>query len=322
MRRRLFVQAAAGAAWAAAAPAWAQTGSPGRAVTMVVPFAPGGGGDLVARLLARHLAERLGSPVVVENKAGASGNIGAAAVMSAAPDGHTLLSLSSTYAIQAAVGKPSFDPVGGMQPIVQVVREPLVLVAHPASPWRDAKALAQAAARAPGTISHGSAGPGSIAHMGMEDLAWRMGVKLLHVPYKGSAAAMTDLLGQNIQLVATTVTFATPFIRSGKVRALGIAGMQRLASLPEVPTFAEQGWPAYQVFDWKAVAGPKGMPQETVARLNREINAVLRQPSVAEKLESEGASVVGGTPEQLMQVVRADIERWRMLVDKAGVRIE
>lgn len=322
MLRRHMIQGLAASALAAATP-WgrAQNRYPSRPITLVVPFAAGGGGDTTARLLAKGLADRLDGTVVVDNRAGASGNIGAAYVMRAAPDGYTLLSLSSTYGIQAAVGKPGFDAVNDMQPIIMATRDPLILLVHPSAPWRSARELAAAAQKAPGTISHGSAGAGSIAHLGMEELGFVMGARFLHVPYKGSSAAMTDLLGGNVQLVLTTTTFAGPYVKSGKVRALGLAGAKRLGALPAVPTFDEQGY-AYDVFDWKAVAGPRGMPLGVVQRLNRALNDVLSSAEVSARFEADGSAVVGGAPEVLTQAVRADIERWKALVKKAAIRLE
>ncbi|MBO9642302.1 MAG: tripartite tricarboxylate transporter substrate binding protein [Pseudacidovorax sp.] len=322
MLRRHMIHGLAGGALAATAP-WvrAQAKYPARPITLVVPFAAGGGGDTTARLLAKGLADRLDGSVVVDNRAGASGNIGAAYVMRAAPDGYTLLSLSSTYGIQAAVGKPGFDAVNDMQPIIMATRDPLILLVHPSAPWRSARELAVAAQKAPGTISHGSAGAGSIAHLGMEELGFVMGASFLHVPYKGSSAAMTDLLGGNVQLVLTTTTFAGPYVKSGKVRALGLAGAKRLGALPAVPTFDEQGY-AYDVFDWKAVAGPRGMPPEVVQRLNRALNDVLSSAEVSARFEADGSAVVGGAPEVLTQAVKADIERWKVLVRKASIRLE
>lgn len=322
MLRRHMIHGLAAGALAAAAP-WvrAQARYPARPITLVVPFAAGGGGDTTARLLAKGLADRLDGSVVVDNRAGASGNIGAAYVMRAAPDGYTLLSLSSTYGIQAAVGKPGFDAVNDMQPIIMATRDPLILLVHPSAPWRSARELAVAAQKAPGTISHGSAGAGSIAHLGMEELGFAMGASFLHVPYKGSSAAMTDLLGGNVQLVLTTTTFAGPYVKSGKVRALGLAGAKRLAALPAVPTFDEQGY-AYDVFDWKAVAGPRGMPLEVVQRLNRALNDVLSSAEVSTRFEADGSAVVGGAPEVLTQALKADIERWKVLVRKASIRLE
>jgi tripartite-type tricarboxylate transporter receptor subunit TctC len=323
MLRRQLIQGLAGTAALAVRPlpSWAQARFPSKPVTLVVPFAAGGGGDTTARMLAKGLSERLDVPVVVENRAGAGGNIGAAHVMRSAPDGYTLLSLSSTYGIQAAVGRPGFDAVGDMQPLVLATRDPLILLVQPAAPWRDARDVAAAARKAPATLSHGSAGAGSIAHLGMEALGHAMGATFLHVPYKGSSAAMTDLLGGSVQLVLTTTTFAGPYVKSGKVRALGLSGVQRLAALPDVPTFAELGI-SYQVFDWKAVAGPRGLPADLVARLNRELNVVLRSPAFANRVEADGSSVVGGPPEVLLRTLLSDIARWKTLVQTTGIRIE
>jgi tripartite-type tricarboxylate transporter receptor subunit TctC len=322
MRRRHLIHGLAGNAIAGClTDGRTQPRYPSRPVTLVVPFAPGGGGDTTARVLAKGLSDRLGGSVVVENRAGASGNIGAAYVLRSPPDGYTLLSLSSTYGIQAAVGKPPFDPIADMQPIVLATRDPMVLLTHSQAPWSHLKDLVAAAKKSPDTISHGSSGAGSIAHMSMEELAHAVGARFLHVPYKGSSAAMTDLLGGSVQLVMTTSTFAAPYIKSGRVRALGIAGNRRLLALPEVQIFAEQGQ-AFQVFDWKAVAAPKGVPGDIVSQLNAALNDVLRAPAVAERFEADGSAVVGGSHELLAHTLREDIGRWRTLVRQASIRIE
>lgn len=322
MDRRRFVQSAAVIAAAAAWPLAAQQKYPSKPIRFVVPFAAGGGGDVVARMLAQRLQERLDNPVIVENKTGAGGNIGADFVLKSPPDGYTLLNMSSTYPIQAAVGKPPFDPIGDMQPIVMVSRDPTVLLVNVGSPLRDAKDLHAVAKKNPGKLTHGSAGVGTLAHLGTEELAHLMGIQLTHVPYKGSSQAFTDLLGGQVDMMLTSATFSGPHLKGGKVRALGIAGTQRSASLAEVPTFEEQGFPGFAVVDWKAVAGPKGMPAEVVALLNGELNAVLRHKAVAEKFEAEGTTAVGGSPEDMMQVVRADIARWKRVAEVAKVRIE
>jgi tripartite-type tricarboxylate transporter receptor subunit TctC len=324
MQRRKFVKFAAAFGAAGAVPAWAQQAGkfPSKPIKFVVPFSAGGGGDTVARMLAQRLSERTNNPVVVENRTGAGGNIGTDFVLKSPPDGYTLLNMSSTYPIQAAVSKLPFDPIGDMQPIIMVSRDPVILMVHPDSPLKTAKDLIDAAKKTPGKITHGSAGVGSIAHLGMEELAFLMGVELLHVPYKGSSQAFSDLLGNNVQLMLSSATFSQPYIKSGRVRALGIAGMQRIPQLPDVPTFEEQGVKGYNVVDWKAVAGPKGIPPDVVAYLNAELNAVLKHKSVADKFEAEGTTAVGGTPEQMMQVVRSDIERWKSVAEKAKVKIE
>ena len=323
MRRRLFVQSFASLALASIAPALrAQAKYPSKPIKFVVPFAAGGGGDVVARLLAQRLQERLDNPVVVENRTGAGGNIGADFVLKSAPDGYTLLNMSSTYPIQAAVSKVPFDPIGDMQPILMVSRDPVVLLVSIASPLKSARDLVAAAKRTPDKLTYGSAGVGSIAHLGMEELAYLMGVKLVHVPYKGSSQAFTDLLGGSVDMMLTSATFSAPQIKGGKVRGLGIAGTQRMPTLADVPTFEEQGIAGYNVVDWKAVAGPRGIPADIVAFLNRELNEVLRHKAVTEKFAAEGTTAVGGTPEQMMEIVRSDIQRWKRVAELAKVKIE
>jgi tripartite-type tricarboxylate transporter receptor subunit TctC len=324
MDRRTFVQAGIALGAAAAAPALrAQQKFPSKPIKFVVPFAAGGGGDVVARMLATRLQERLNNPVIVENRTGAGGNIGSDFVLKSPPDGYTLLNMSSTYPIQAAVSKNlPFDAIADMQPIVMVSRDPVVLLVNVKSPFKDARDLLAAAKAAPGKLTYGSAGVGSIAHLGMEELAFIMGVQLTHVPYKGSSQAFTDVLGGQVDMMLTSATFSAPHIKGGKVRGLGIAGDKRMPTLGDVPTFEEQGIAAYNVVDWKAVAGPKGIPPDVVALLNRELNAVLRDKAVTDKFEAEGTTAVGGTPEEMMRTVREDVERWRRVAEKAKVKIE
>jgi tripartite-type tricarboxylate transporter receptor subunit TctC len=295
---------------------------PEKPIKFVVPFAAGGGGDVVARMLAQRLSERINNAVVVENRTGAGGNIGSDFVLKSQPDGYTLLNMSSTYPIQAAVSKLPFDPIADMQPIIMVSRDPVVLVVNQASALKSAKDLVEAAKRTPNKLTHGSAGVGSIAHLGLEELAYIMGIQLVHVPYKGSSQAFNDLLGNSVDMMLTSATFGAPFIKSGRVRALGIAGTSRMPTLPDVATFEEQGFTGYNVVDWKAVAGPKGMPPDVVAFLNTELNAVLKHKSVADKFEAEGTTAVGGTPEDMMKVIRADVARWKNIAEKAQVKIE
>ncbi len=324
MSRRRFIGGASALALAALSGiARAQPAKfPAKPIKFVVPFAAGGGGDVVARMLAQRLSERLGSAVVVENRTGAGGNIGSDFVLKSPPDGYTLLNMSSSYPIQAAVSKLPYDPIGDMQPIIMVSRDPVVLLVNVASPLKNAKDLAEAARRTPDKLTYGSAGVGSIAHLGMEELAFIMGVKLVHVPYKGSSQAFTDVLGGQVDMMLTSATFSGPHIKGGKVRGLGIAGAQRVPTLPDVPTFQEQGFAGYDVVDWKAMAGPRGMPADVVALLNRELNEVLRHKSVAEKFEAEGTTAVGGSPEDMMKTVREDVERWKRVAEKAKVKIE
>jgi tripartite-type tricarboxylate transporter receptor subunit TctC len=322
-RRRIVLQAALALGAGVFAPSLlAQQKFPNKPIKFIVPFAAGGGGDVVARMLALRLGERIGSPVIVENRTGAGGNIGSDYVLKSPADGYTLLNMSSSYPIQAAVSKLPFDPVADLQPIIMISRDPVVVVVGQASPLRTVKDLVDYAKRNPGKLTYGSAGVGSIAHLGMEELAFMMGITLTHVPYKGSSQAFNDLMGNNVDMMLTSATFGATYVKSGRVRALGIVGSQRVPTMPELATFAEQGYPDYQVYDWKAVAGPKGIPADVVAFLNAELNAVLKEKSIAGKFEAEGASAVGGTPEQMMATIRADIERWKSVAEKAKVKIE
>jgi tripartite-type tricarboxylate transporter receptor subunit TctC len=301
----------------------AQQAYPNKQIRFVVPFAAGGGGDAVARLLAQRLGEQIGDSVAVENKAGAGGIIGSSFVLKSPPDGYTVLNMSSTYAIQAAIGKNlNFDPIKDMQPIIMVSRDPVVMIVRTNSPLNDAKELITAAKAKPGKLTHGSAGIGSIAHLGTEELAFLMGISLVHVPYKGSSQAFSDLLGGNVDMMLTSATFASPYIKSGRVKAIGIAGKERMPNLPDVKTFEEQGIKGYDVVDWKAVAGPKGMPAEAVKFLNSQLNKVLQHKSVTDRFSAEGTTSVGGTPDHLLQTIVSDIDRWKRVIKEANIKFD
>jgi tripartite-type tricarboxylate transporter receptor subunit TctC len=323
MHKRDFLRTAAATSLCFATPLLrAQAAFPERPITFVVPFAAGGGGDITARLIAKALGEQLRSSIVVENRVGAGGNIGSAYVLRSKPDGYTLLNMSSSYPIQAAVSKIPFDPLRDMQPVALVSRNAVVVIVRADSPLQDAKALHNAARANPDKLTYGSAGIGSIAHLGMEELGAQMEVQLRHVPYKGSSQALSDLMGGSIDMMLTTGIAAMGLIKSGKVRVLGQAGATRDEALPEVPTFVEQGWPQYRIAEWKAIAAPAGVLPDVIAALNRGINEVLRSEQVRAKLREEGSTPAGGTPEEMMALVRSDIERWKTVARKAKVNIE
>ena len=317
MNRRIFVRSAmAGGLAFIGFPALAQQDKfPSKTIKFVVPFAAGGGGDAIARIAGQKLSERIHSPVVVENRTGAGGTVGSNYVMKSVPDGYTLLNMSSSYCIQAAMGPLPFDPILDMQPIIMLAQTPMVLLVHNDSPFHNAADLIAAAKKNPDRYTHGSAGIGSIAHLSMEEFAYLADIKLVHVPYKGSSLAMNDLLGGNVDLLLSTSTFTAPYVKSKRVRALGIAGQTRLSILPEVATFEEQGVKDFNVVDNKALAGPKGIPPEVVAYLNTELNAVLKEKAVYTRLEDEGTTPVGGSPEHMMQLTRKDIARWKKVIE-------
>jgi tripartite-type tricarboxylate transporter receptor subunit TctC len=327
MNRRELLSAGFGAFSVAGVSAFspallAQGKFPNKPIKYIVPYAAGGGGDLIARFLAQKLSDRFGSPVVVENKVGAGGNIGADFVLKSAPDGYTLLAMSSTYPIQAAVTKLPFDPIADMTPVIMISRDPVLILVNQAFPARTLAELVEIARKDPGKLTYGSAGVGSLGHMAVEEMNYVAGIKMTHVPYKGSSQAFSDLLGGSVNLMLTSTAFGAPYIKSGRVKGLVLSGPARVPTLPEVPTFIEVGYPQYEVYDWKAVAGPRGIPPEIIALLNAEFNAILRDKAVAGKLESDGIAPVGGTPEAMLATIRSDIARWKAIAEKAQVRIE
>jgi tripartite-type tricarboxylate transporter receptor subunit TctC len=317
MNRRVFIRSAVlGSLAPIGFPLLAQQDRfPLKPLRFIVPFAAGGGGDAIARITGQKLSERLNSPVVIENRTGAGGTVGSAYVMKSAPDGYTLLNMSSSYCIQAAMGPLPFDPILDMQPIIMLAQTPMVLLVHNDSPFRSASDLIAAAKKNPDRYTHGSAGIGSIAHLSMEEFAYLAEIKLVHVPYKGSSLAMNDLLGGNVDLLLSTSTFTAPYVKSKRVRALGVAGQSRLAILPDVPTFEEQGLKDFNVVDNKGLGGPQGITPEVVAFLNAELNGVLKEPAVYTRLEDEGTTAVGGSPDHMLRLVRTDIARWKKVID-------
>ena len=302
--------------------AWSQQPYPSRPIRLIVPFSPGGGGDVMARTVALKLTERMGKSVVVENRAGASGNIGAEIVVNSAPDGYTLLSTSSTYGIQASLGKTPFDPLNDVTPIVALARAPAVFIVAPNSPFKTLRDLINAAKRYPGQVTFGTAGIGAIAHMNMEQFASVAGIQMSHVPYKGSSQALTDMLGGHIAVTTANPTVAAPMVKNVRIRALAVGGSHRLPSMPDVPTYPEAGLPGFDPYDWKAILGPKGISQEIVSRLNTEINTIVKDKDFAAVLEADGSTALGGPPSQLAVLIKSDIERWRKLIRDRKIKVE
>jgi tripartite-type tricarboxylate transporter receptor subunit TctC len=305
-----------------ASPAWGQQPYPARPIRIIVPFSPGGGGDVMARKVAHKLTERMGISAIVENRAGASGNIGAEVAVRAAADGYTLLCTSSTYGIQAAIGKTPFDPLNDIAPIAALARAPAVLIVAPISPFKSLQDLIIAAKRYPGKVTFGTAGIGAIAHMNMEHFAWVAGIQMTHVPYKGSSQALTDMLSGNIAVTTANPTVAAPMVKSGRIRALAVGGTHRMPSMPEVPTYAEAGLRGFDPYDWKAMLGPKGVAPEIVSRLNTEINAIVKDKEFAAVLAADGSTALGGPPSQLTALIKSDIERWRKLIHDQKIKME
>jgi tripartite-type tricarboxylate transporter receptor subunit TctC len=307
----LPVQASAQAAW------------PTRPIKLIVPFAPGGSNDILGRVLAEKLAKRLGQPVIVDNRSGAGGTIGTDLVAKASPDGYTLLFASTSLTTNAASGKKlPYDPLKDLQPIGEVGAAPFVIVV---SNDLNVKTLGEfiALARAkPKTIHYGSAGMGGMNHLTTELFASTAKVELVHVPYKGISVAFTDLLGGNLQMLVPTVSSATQYIHSGKMRGLAVTSAQRSPLAPELPTAAEAGLPGFEPEVWWGLLGPGKLPPAIVKRLNEELNAVLAMPEVRETLAREGATPRPGTPEEFGKLIQADLARWTKLIKDSHIQVE
>ena len=301
------------------AAAGAQAQYPNRPIRLVVPFTPGTGIDILARVFAQKLQDRLKNPVVVENRPGASGNIGTEAVAKAPADGYTLL-MTATTLVQSAVLNKSvpYDPKG-LTPVGLAAIGNLSLVAHPSVPAKNVAELVALAKAQPGKLNYASSGQGTPYHLAMELLKLHFKLELLHVPYKGTAGAVTDLLGGQIQLMFLPVHVALPFAQSGKLNMLASGGAQRSPVTPDVPSLAEAGMRDIDVDIWYALLGPAGLPREVVTLLNSELAAVLRDPETRAGLLKQGLSPQTGTPGDLAKLIDADLERWGRVVREARI---
>ena len=310
----------------APAPALAQpeSGWPSKPIKWVVPFPPGGAMDLMARTLGEKAARELGQPVVVENRPGAGGNIGADYVAKQPPDGYTIMITSIGMATNRALyPKLTYDPVKDFAPISLLAVVPNVLVVNAASTAdRTVKEVIARAQKEPGKLTYASAGNGTSIHLAGEVFAFMAGVQITHIPYKGSGPAVTDMLGGQVDLMFDSITSARPHIQSGKLRALGVTTARRSAALPDVPTLAEAGVPGYEVSPWFAVFARAGTPPEVIARLNKVLNAAMKQPETLRKLESVGAEPIGSTPQELAVHLNRELDRWGQLIQQRKIRAD
>ena len=298
---------------------------PVRPVTLVVPFAPGGPTDAMARTLANALKGPLGQAVIVENKAGAGGNLGAEAVARAERDGHTVLfGTSGPLAINVSLyRKIGYDPLKSFAPVIQIGHLPNVLVVHPGVPARTVQELITYGRAHPGKLSYASSGNGASSHLAGVLFNNTAGTDFMHVPYKGTGPALTDLLGGQVSMTFTDVLTALPHIRSGKLRALGVTTTARSQALPEVPTVAEQGLPGFDVSVFFGIVAPAGTPKDVVDRLNRAFVDVLKQPDVRQTLLGQGLELAPATaPEQLAGFMQSEVGKWRTVVQKSGAQID
>jgi tripartite-type tricarboxylate transporter receptor subunit TctC len=318
---RGFAFALAAALTLAALPAaHAQERYPSRPIRMIVPFTAGTGIDILARVIGQKLSERLKVPVVVENRAGASGNIGTEAVSKSPADGYTLLMTASTIVQNAALSRSvPYDPVRGFTPIGLAAIGNMALVVHPSVPAKTVAEFVALAKAQPGRLNYASPGSGTPHHLAMELFKLNFGIDITHVPYKGTAGAVTDLLGGQVQAMFLPVHVALPQARSGKLRILAAGGSRRSPVTPDLPSLAEEGVRDIDVDIWYALFAPAGLPREMVSLLNAETVAILAQSEVRDNLQKQGLNPVTGTPEQLARLVETDLERWTRVVRAARI---
>jgi tripartite-type tricarboxylate transporter receptor subunit TctC len=297
---------------------------PGKPIHLIVPFPPGGGNDTVARAIAQQIGPDLGQPVVIDNRPGAGGSVGAELAARAPADGYTLfLAGVGSHAVNPNFHrKLPYDPVKDFAPVSLIASAPSVLVVNPAVPARTIAEFTAYARANPGKLNYASNGNGSAAQLAAAMYETMAEVRMVHVPYKGIAPAMTDLMSGEVQLMFGTIVALVPHIQAGKLRALAVTSRKRSALLPEVPTIAESGLPDYQAGSWYGILAPAGTPREVIDRLHGVIVKALRQPDVAQRLAAEGAEVIGSTPDEFAAHIKSEIARVGEVVRAAGIRIE
>jgi tripartite-type tricarboxylate transporter receptor subunit TctC len=296
---------------------------PAKPIRLIVPYPPGAGTDILARTVGQKLSEVLGQQVVVENRGGGGGVIGADAAAKSPPDGYTIVLVTSTFAMTPALQKPPYDPVNDFTPLILLAAVPNILVIHPSLPARNVKELIALARAKPNQLSYATSGNGTVSHLLTEWLSSLVGgLKLVHVPYKGNAQALTDLLGGHVSLMFSALPSAMPYLTSGRVRAIAITSKSRTAAVPQVPTFIESGVPDLVFSSEFGLLMPARTPREIVTRLNSEIVKILRLPDVRERLAAQGAEPVGNSPEEYGALMKADIARWIKIVQTAGIRAD
>jgi tripartite-type tricarboxylate transporter receptor subunit TctC len=321
MRARILAALTGIALFGAALPSAHSQTWPSRSLRIVVPFAPGGSTDIFARLVGDRLATALGQPVVIDNRPGAGGNIGADAVAKAPADGYTLLmATTGVMAINNAMYKNlSYDAAKDLKPVIYIASITNVLIVPVDSPLKSVADVIATAKASPGKLSFASSGSGASTHMSAELFRLMTGTELLHIPYKGSGQAMPDVISGRVSMMFENMPGAVGHIKSGQLRVLGVTGLKRTPALPDVKTVAEAGVPGYESLSWSGIAAPAATPPEVIARLNREINAILANPDMRAKLAEQGAEAVGGAPEAFGEHIARERQKWSKVVRDAAI---
>ena len=296
---------------------------PTKPIRLVVTYPAGGGADLMARLVAPKMGEALGQPVVVENKAGASGQIAAAEVARAAPDGHTLMLDAMSYAVNPSIyPKLPYDPAKAFTPVAVLVQFPNMLVVTPSFPAKDVKELIGIAKQKPGSVAYASSGNGSAQHLAGELFQQKAGVEITHVPYKGGGPALNDVIGGQVPIFFANMASGLPHVKAGKLRALAITGSKRSPALPEAPTMAEAGVPGYEVYEWNAIFAPAGTPPAVIAKLADAIAKATQSPEFRERVASLGGELAGYGPAEADRFIRQQTELWGSVVKAGNIKVE
>jgi tripartite-type tricarboxylate transporter receptor subunit TctC len=293
---------------------------PNRPVQIIVPFTPGTGMDILARLVGQKLSERWGQPVIVDNRPGASGNIGTDMVVKAAPDGYTLLITANTLVMTVSLYRNvPYDPIKDLAPVEKMAVGTMAITLNPAVPAHTLKEFVAYAKANPGKLAYGSPGVGTPQHLATELLKSEAGIDLLHIPYKGSAGAITGLLSGDVAMMSNALHAVLPQVKAGKLNAIAVGGPKRSRVAPDIPTFAESGYPDFDVDFWYGLLAPAATPKEIITKLNQDIAQVLNAPEMREALSAQGLEPVTGTPEQFAELIRTDLARWARVIKTAGI---
>ena len=322
VRPGIFMAAGAAAVLIASHTGHAQE-FPVKPVRIIIPSSPGGGTDILARQLSVKLTERWGQQVIIDNRPGAGQMIGISLVAKSPPDGYTLVMTATPLALNSALYKKvPYDPIRDFAPVTQVAAMPNLLVTHPTLPARTLRQMIALAKARPGELAYASSGIGTGPHLTMELLNYMAGIKLEHIPYKGTGPALTDTMSGHVQLLMSTLLPPLPHLKTGRLRALGVTSAKRVSSLPDVPTVAEGGIAGYEVVGWYGIAAPAGTPQAIVAKLQTDISAVLLAPEMRDKLAAEGGEAVGSKPEEFGALIKSEIDKWSKVVKVARIPMQ
>jgi tripartite-type tricarboxylate transporter receptor subunit TctC len=306
----------------ATAPAASAQDYPTKPIRVIVPFAPGGGSDFIARFMGQRLGELLGKPFVIENKPGAGGNLGTEQGVRAAADGYTLTLIAPSYTVNAATYKLNYDPLNDITPIIQLSRGPLLVLVNPSLGVNSLQDLIALATKKPGEIMYASSGQGSIIHAATALFNLKAGIQMTHVPYRGTGPALTDTLAGQTQVFFSSPASALSHVQAGTLKALAVTTPQRLPALPNVPTVGEADLPGYEVNLWHGLIAPKGLPRSIVDKINKAANESLTLTETAEKLATDGVAPAGGTPEQFAATIRKEIDLWKELAADGVIKAE